>query len=238
MELPVFYAKDIQTGAGSYTMDEPTSKYCIQVLRKVKGDAVLLADGKGTRYEAVITDDHRKKCVVEITGHTSVPAPVPQVRIAIAFTKNASRIEWFLEKAVEIGVQGIVPLITLRTEKEKFKAERLENILVSAMLQSKQWHLPVLSDPAPLETLMSKDEEAQRFIAHCLPDQKLHLLDAVQAGEDALILIGPEGDFAPQEIELALQYGFVPVTLGDTRLRTETAGVVACTLIATANREV
>ncbi|QEH43835.1 16S rRNA (uracil(1498)-N(3))-methyltransferase [Chitinophaga sp. XS-30] len=236
MELPVFYAKDITPGAGSYTMDEPTSKYCIQVLRKVKGDAVLLADGKGTRYEAIVTDDHRKKCVVGITGQTTVPAPVPAVRMAIAFTKNASRMEWFLEKAVEIGVQGIIPLITLRTEKEKFKAERLENILVSAMLQSKQWYLPVLSGPLPLETLMGRDEKGQRFIAHCLPDQKQHLLDAVQPGKDTLMLIGPEGDFAPQEIELALQYGFVPVTLGDTRLRTETAGVVACTLIAAANR--
>lgn len=236
MELPVFYAKDIQSAAGSYTMDEPTSKYCIQVLRKMKGDAVLLADGRGGRFEAVIADDHRKKCVVEITGHTTIPAPVPRVRIAIAFTKNASRMEWFLEKAVEIGVQGIIPLITLRTEKEKFKAERLENILVSAMLQSKQWHLPLLSDPTPLESLMGKDEKDQRFIAHCLPEQKQHLLDAVQPGKDVLVLIGPEGDFAPQEIELALQYEFVPVTLGDTRLRTETAGVVACTLIAAANR--
>ncbi|GEP94382.1 RsmE family RNA methyltransferase [Chitinophaga cymbidii] len=237
MELPVFYAKDIPSAAGSYMMDEPTSKYCIQVLRKVKGDAILLADGRGTRYEAVIADDHRKKCVAEITGYTTMPAPAPRVRIAIAFTKNASRMEWFLEKAVEIGVQGIIPLITLRTEKEKFKAERLENILVSAMLQSRQWYLPVLSEPAPLESLMGKEEKDQRFIAHCLPEQKQHLLDAVQPAKNTLILIGPEGDFAPQEIELALQYGFAPVTLGDTRLRTETAGVVACTLIAAANRK-
>lgn len=236
MELPVFYAKDLSTDAVSYTMDEPTSKYCIQVLRKVKGDAILLADGKGTRYEAVIEDDHRKKCVVRITGHTSIPAPTPKVRIAIAFTKNASRMEWFLEKAVEIGIQGIIPLITLRTEKEKFKAERLENILVSAMLQSKQWYLPLLSEPQSLETLMGKEEKDQRFIAHCLPDQKQHLMDAAQPGKDSLMLIGPEGDFAPQEIELALQYGYIPVTLGNTRLRTETAGVVACTLIAAVNR--
>lgn len=217
-------------------MDEPTSKYCIMVLRKVQGDAILLADGRGTRYEAVVADDHRKKCVVRITGHTSMPAPAYQVQIAIAFTKNASRIEWFLEKAVEIGVQGIIPLTTLRTEKEKFKAERLENILVSAMLQSKQWYLPLLSEPSTLESLINKAHDSQRFIAHCLPDQKQHLMDAAKPGKDLLMLIGPEGDFAPQEIELALQHGFVPVTLGETRLRTETAGVVACTLIAAVNR--
>lgn len=232
MELPVFYARDAQ--AGLYTMDEPTSKYCIQVLRKEKGDGVLLADGRGTRYDAVIVDDHRKKCVVEVTAQTLMPAPAVALRIAIAFTKNAARMEWFLEKAVEIGVQEIVPLVTLRTEKEKLKAERLQNILVSAMLQSRQWYLPLLAEPTPLESLMSATE--QRFIAHCLPDEKKHLLDAMQPGQNSLLLIGPEGDFAPAEIELALQYGFVPVTLGNTRLRTETAGLVGCTLMAAVNR--
>ena len=215
-------------------MDEPTSKYCIQVLRKEKGEAVLLADGRGARFEAVITDDHRKKCVLQVTEQTLMPAPAVKLRIAIAFTKNASRMEWFLEKAVEIGVQEIIPLVTLRTEKERLKADRLQNILVSAMLQSRQWYLPLLADPTPLETLMAATE--QRFIAHCLPHEKQHLLDAMQPRQHTLLLIGPEGDFAPAEIELALQYGFVPVTLGETRLRTETAGLVGCTLMAAANR--
>lgn len=232
MELPVFYAKDAQSGF--YTMDEPTSKYCIQVLRKEKGDTVLLADGRGTRYEAVITDDHRKKCVVQVKDQVTMPAPAVALRIAIAFTKNAARMEWFLEKAVEIGIQEIIPLVTLRTEKEKLKAERLQNILVSAMLQSRQWYLPRLAEPTPLETLMAATE--QRFIAHCLPEEKKHLLDVMRPAENALLLIGPEGDFAAAEIELALQYGFVPVTLGDTRLRTETAGLVGCTLMAAVNR--
>ncbi len=214
-------------------MDEPTSKYCIQVLRRQKGDKVLLADGKGNRYEAEITDDHRKKCVTAIRQVETMPRPEPRLRIAIAFTKNAARMEWFLEKAVEIGVQGIIPLVTLRTEKEKLKAERLENILVSAMLQSRQWHLPQLGEPTPLESLMSATE--QRFIAHCLPGEKLHLLTAMQPGKDSILLIGPEGDFAPQEVELALQYGFTPVSLGDTRLRTETAGMVGCALMAAVN---
>lgn len=233
MELPVFYAKEMQSGQDFYTMDEPTSKYCIQVLRNEKGDKVLLADGKGTRYEAMITDDHRKKCVVQISQRTTIPAPVPKLRIAIAFTKNTSRMEWFLEKAVEIGIQEIIPLITQRTEKEKLKGERLENILVSAMLQSKQWYLPVLTEPQPFEKVF---QQGQLLIAHCLPDEKKHLLDAMLPGKDTLLFIGPEGDFTPEEITLALEKGFIPVSLGDTRLRTETAGVVACTLMAAVNR--
>ncbi|SIO51720.1 RsmE family RNA methyltransferase [Chitinophaga niabensis] len=234
MELPVFYAKDLSSGQGFYTMDEPTSKYCIQVLRNEKGDKVLLADGRGTRYEAVITDDHRKKCVLQISGETAMPVPVPHLRIAIAFTKNTSRMEWFLEKAVEIGIAGIIPLLTQRTEKEKFKAERLENILVSAMLQSKQWYLPVLTEPMPFDKALGA--AGQKLIAHCLPDEKKHLLDVMLPGKDTLLLIGPEGDFTPEEITSALEKGCLPVSLGDTRLRTETAGVVGGTLMAAANR--
>lgn len=234
MELPVFYAKELLSSQGFYTMDEPTSKYCIQVLRNEKGDKVLLADGKGTRYEAVITDDHRKKCVVQINSHVTMPAPVPRLRIAIAFTKNTSRMEWFLEKAVEIGISEIIPLITQRMEKEKLKMERLENILVSAMLQSKQWYLPVLTEPQPFEKAIGVG--TQLLIAHCLPDEKKHLLDVMQPGKDTLLFIGPEGDFTPEEITLALEKGCFPVSLGDTRLRTETAGMVGCTLMAAANR--
>lgn len=235
MELPVFYAKDLTSGQDFYTMDEPTSKYCIQVLRNEKGDKVLLADGKGTRYEAVITDDHRKKCVVQISAQTAVPAPAPRLRIAIAFTKNTSRMEWFLEKAVEIGITDIIPLLTQRTEKEKLKAERLENILVSAMLQSKQWYLPVLTEPQPFEKAVAT-LASQKLIAHCLPDEKKHLLDTMAPGKDTLLLIGPEGDFTPEEINIALEKGCLPVSLGDTRLRTETAGVVGSTLMAAVNR--
>lgn len=236
MELPVFYAKGLQPGAAGYTMDEPTSKYCIQVLRRQLHDVVLLADGRGTKYQAVITDDNRKKCVLRIDEETVMPMPLYQLRIAIAFTKNAARMEWFMEKAVEIGITGIIPLITLRTEKEKLKTERLENILVSAMLQSQQWYLTELAAPATLESLMQRDE--QRFIAHCLPEQKQHLLDEIKPGKDALLLIGPEGDFAPQEVSMALAHGYIPVSLGDTRLRTETAGLVGSALMAAANASV
>ncbi|WP_109694492.1 RsmE family RNA methyltransferase [Chitinophaga deserti] len=233
MELPVFFAGDMVTGTTAYTMDEPTSKYCVTVLRKTKGDKILLADGRGGKYTAEITDDHRKKCVSAILETEQIPAPVPRLKIGIAFTKNASRMEWFLEKATEIGMAEIIPLITKRTEKENLKMERLESILVSAMLQSRQWHLPKLPVPQPFESLMAA--EGQRFIAHCLPGEKQSVLKAVRPGENALLLIGPEGDFTAEEVELALQYGYHPVTLGSTRLRTETAGLVGCTLMAAVN---
>ncbi len=235
MELPVFYAKELRPEADAYTMDEPTSKYCIQVLRREKGQEVLLANGRGQKFTALITDDNRKKCALKIIACETVPAPAPVLRIAISFTKNASRIEWFLEKAAEIGVQNIIPLLTRRTEKEKFKAERLENILVSAMLQSQQFYLPALSAPLAFEQLVQENDTAQRFIAHCLPEEKTHLQTAMRPGLDTLLLIGPEGDFSPEEISLALEKGYKPVSLGNTRLRTETAGVVAAVLMKAVN---
>jgi 16S rRNA (uracil1498-N3)-methyltransferase len=235
MELPVFYAADISPAAGDYTMDEATSKYCIQVLRRQQGQEVLLTDGRGRRFRAVITDDNRKRCALGITAVEALPPPSPSLRIAISFTKNAARIEWFLEKATEIGVQTIIPLLSRRTEKEHFKAARLENILVSAMLQSQQYYLPQLAAPLAFDKLVQQNDAPQRFIAHCLPEQKIYLHEAMQPGLDTLLLIGPEGDFTPEELKLALDNGFQGVSLGDTRLRTETAGVVGCVLMNAAN---
>ncbi|NSL88732.1 16S rRNA (uracil(1498)-N(3))-methyltransferase [Chitinophaga sp. Mgbs1] len=236
MEQSLFYAPDIQPDAAAYTMNEDTSKYCIQVLRHEKGDSVLLADGRGHRFTAVITDDNRKRCSVSIRQREQMPAPSPALRIAISFTKNASRIEWFLEKATEIGIQTIIPLVSQRTEKEKIKAERLQNILVAAMLQSKQFYLPDLQEPQPFEKVVNSNDP-QKLIAHCLPEQKRELHQHMQPGKDTLILIGPEGDFTPEEIQQALAKGFEPVTLGNTRLRTETAGLVAVTLMNAKQRE-
>lgn len=231
MDLPVFYAPEIQPDAVAYTMNEDTSKYCIQVLRHEKGDKVLLADGRGRKLTAEITDDNRKKCIVKILSCETVPPPARALRIAISFTKNASRIEWFLEKATEIGIQTIIPLVSQRTEKEKIKAERLQNILVSAMLQSQQFYLPELREPQAFEKVVKNNKDPQKLVAHCLPGQKKELLHTMQPGKDTLLLIGPEGDFTPGEIELALAHGFEPVSLGNTRLRTETAGMVAVTIM-------
>jgi 16S rRNA (uracil1498-N3)-methyltransferase len=238
MEWSVFYVSNLVPEQVQYTFDEANSKYCIQVLRKKVGDSIYLADGLGNRYEARIEDDHRKKCVVAILKKESLAIPSIQVTIAIAFTKNTARMEWFLEKAMEIGVHRIVPLLTHRGEKEKLKMERLNQILISGMLQSKQWFLPILEAPSSLESWMLRDGSDQKFIAHCLPDHKNFLLTALQPQHNVTVLIGPEGDFTPAEIEGAIKNGYQPVSLGDTRLRTETAGMVACTLIAAANQNV
>lgn len=210
-------------------MDEDTSKHMIGVLRMEKGEEVLLTDGQGRKARAQIIDDNRKRCVVEVISLHTEEAKTPTVTIAISIVKNASRFEWFLEKATEIGVSAIIPLLCERTEKEKFRYDRMRGILVSAMLQSQQTWLPMLHEPTPFADLVKKVTPAQKFIAHCLPEQKQQLFSSPQ--HSSLILIGPEGDFTPKEIGLALENGFLPVALGKTRLRTETAGIVAATLL-------
>jgi 16S rRNA (uracil1498-N3)-methyltransferase len=230
MASPFFYVENLESS--SLVLDEDTSKHVVQVLRMEKGEKVLLTDGKGKKAEAEIVDDNRKRCGVMITSVQTEKEKPHRVAIAISLTKNASRFEWFLEKATEIGVSEIIPLICERTEKEKFRYDRMKNILVSALLQSQQTWLPVLHEPADFDKVIAEDTYSQRFIAHCLPEEKRSLTSQlVHPSTSQLILIGPEGDFTHNEIEQALEHNFIPVTLGETRLRTETAGMVAATLL-------
>jgi 16S rRNA (uracil1498-N3)-methyltransferase len=228
MALPYFYIEALP--GKEVQLDEPTSKHVISVLRMEKGEELLLTDGKGLKAKAVIADDNRKRCLVHITERQTELPLMPKVSIAISLVKNAARFEWFLEKAAEIGVTEIIPLICARTEKEKFRADRLQGILVSAMLQSQQSWLPLLREPLPFADVLIR-ESAQRFIAHCEERVKQPLPAQVAPGADRLILVGPEGDFTPGEIEDALSAGFRPVSLGETRLRTETAGMTAAVLL-------
>lgn len=227
MALPYFFVDDLQEK--TIRLDEDTSKHAIGVLRMERGEEILLTDGKGSKARAAIVDDNRKRCVVEIISVEKEEAQQPQVIVAISIVKNASRFEWFLEKATEIGVREIIPLLCERTEKEKFRYDRMQGILVSAMLQSQQTWLPVLRQPTAFSDVI-KSSQQQKFIAHCLPDQKQQLA-AVSLHQSSIILIGPEGDFTPAEISAALEKKFLPVALGNTRLRTETAGIVAATLL-------
>jgi 16S rRNA (uracil1498-N3)-methyltransferase len=231
MALPFFYVDNLQSD--TLVLEEDTSKHIVQVLRMQKGEKLLLTDGKGKKAEAEIADDNRKRCAVKISSLKTEKESQHKVSIAISLLKNSSRFEWFLEKATEIGVQEIIPLICERTEKEKFRYDRMKNIVVSAMLQSQQCWLPVLQEPAVFEKIISGNHYHQKFIAHCLPDQKQSLphYSPLVTDYSSLILIGPEGDFTPDEIQLALQNHFKPVALGETRLRTETAGIVAATLL-------
>lgn len=228
MSLPFFFVKSLDK---TIVLDEATSKHMINVLRMQKGEEVLLTDGKGKKATAGIADDNRKKCVVEISSVITEEDRKNKVAIGISLIKNSSRFEWFLEKATEIGVSEIIPLICERTEKEKFRFDRMQNILVSAMLQSQQCWLPLLHEPTEFEKVIRLSFE-KKFIAHCEDSNKQQLSPQyLNIPISQLILIGPEGDFTHEEIELAIENNFVPTSLGNTRLRTETAGMVAATLL-------
>ncbi len=230
MSLPSFYEENITATAGSYTLSEETSKHCIQVLRMKVGEPLTLTDGKGNLYTAAIAKEDKRNCVVAIKGVKHTPKPAKHITIAMSLLKNANRFEWFLEKAVEIGVREIIPLISARTERQHFRYDRMHNIVVAAMLQSNQAWLPALHQPTMFDKVLG-NQHAQKLIAHCEEGKKQTVLEA-GAANNLIILIGPEGDFSSEEIALATQHGYIPVTLGNTRLRTETAGIVAATLLA------
>jgi 16S rRNA (uracil1498-N3)-methyltransferase len=228
MALSYFYVESLQQK--NIQLDEDTSKHMISVLRMQKGEEILLTDGRGSKAGAQIVDDNRKRCVVEVMSVEKEEEATPKVTIAISITKNSSRFEWFLEKATEIGVNEIIPLLCERTEKEKFRYDRMKGILVSALLQSQQTWLPQLHEPTSLKEVIRQATQAQKFIAHCLPEQKLQLSTVIRP-LSSIILIGPEGDFTPKEIDQSAGENFTPVALGNTRLRTETAGMVAASLL-------
>ncbi|MDQ3683642.1 MAG: 16S rRNA (uracil(1498)-N(3))-methyltransferase [Bacteroidota bacterium] len=234
MTLPSFFVEDLNTK--TIILEEDTSKH-ISVLRMQKGEQILLTDGKGKKVQANIIDNSRKKCIVEISSTHIEEERKRKVAIGISLIKNSSRFEWFLEKATEIGVTEIIPLLCERTEKEKFRFGRMKNILNSAMLQSQQCWMPVLHNPTIFFEVIQSNLYQQKFIAHCLPEKKVQLSEAYSpftidhSQNSSLILIGPEGDFTQAEIEQALLQNYQPVSLGNTRLRTETAGIVAATLL-------
>jgi 16S rRNA (uracil1498-N3)-methyltransferase len=233
MALPIFYVEQIQPSDSTCVLNEDTSKHIVQVLRMNSGDSLQLTDGKGNIFTARIIDNNRKKCVVEIVAVEYTGTKERSVIVAISLVKNNTRFEWFLEKATEIGVCEIVPLICERTEKQQFKQERMKNILVSAMLQSQQSWLPDLHEPIRFNEFIKSSDATQKFIAHCEEENTKVQLTSLLTNHSTsqLILIGPEGDFTPAEIALAKEFNFIPVALGNTRLRTETAGIFAAVIL-------
>lgn len=245
MVLPFFYIPTYDPATVELTLDEDNSRHIVQVLRMRPGETLQLTDGRGSLLTAAILDDHKKKCRVAVSTAVTSPPRTTQVTIAISPLKNSARFEWFLEKATEIGVATIIPLLCERTERSSLRPERLRNILVSAMLQSQQAWLPSLPDPVPFvewirRSTAEKQAASPRYIAHCLAAPRaadtLAALVREQASDPAeatlsLILIGPEGDFSPREVAMALAAGYQPVSLGANRLRTETAGMVAAALL-------
>lgn len=232
MPLPFFYISQY-AGESQISLDEDTSRHIVQVLRMKEGEHLNLTDGKGNLLNCIITEAQKRHCNVEITAIKNQKPKIQNIAIGISLLKNASRFEWFLEKATEIGVNEIIPLICDRTEKEKFRHDRMNAICISAMLQSQQCWLPLLHEPVQFENVvMRKHESGIKLIAHCDEGNKQVISNLhISTSAHYLICIGPEGDFTPREISFAIQNGFQPVSLGETRLRTETAGVVAAALL-------
>ena len=229
MERPIFFVDHLPENI--ITLNEDTSKHVVQVLRMKPGEQLHLTDGAGSLLTAEIIDDHKKKCTVGIIDKNFQPQKERKISIAISLVKNNSRFEWFLEKATEIGVTEIIPLLCARTEKQHFRLDRMKQILISAMMQSKQVWLPVLLEPVSFDKVCSTSNDQTKLIAHCMEDHKQDI-SAYRQKNSVQILLGPEGDFTHEEIQMAIEFGYIPVTLGVTRLRTETAGIVAAALLS------
>lgn len=231
MALPFFYIEEVLEKY--IVLNEETSKHIVQVLRMHNGEQLQLTNGKGNLFTCEITDNNRKRCSVIIKEQHTLQPPTHNVTIAISLLKNTSRFEWFLEKATEIGVAEIIPIICERTEKTVLKPERMKGILISAMLQSQQAFLPLLHNPTKFDIAIRNTKRQQKFFAHCVDEQnKVSLSSQLKdTSTSQIIFIGPEGDFTKTEIELALSNNYLPVTLGATRLRTETAGIAAASIL-------
>ena len=233
----LFYTPDIEPGHQQYFLNEEESKHCIRVLRLENGSEVQLVDGKGGLYNATIKDAHPKRTILQINSVTAAfNKRNHYLHIAIAPTKNIERVEWFLEKATEIGIDEITPIICQRSERKEVKVERLNKIITSAIKQSIKAYHPLLNEAITYNQLLAKAIEGQKFIAHCEDGDKTTLQTALTKRGQYLVLIGPEGDFSPGEIDAALQNGFKAITLGESRLRTETAALEACFEVNFLNR--
>lgn len=233
-DIPFFYCPVIDTGGTPFELDEQTARHCTQVLRMKTGEPLHLTNGKGLLATAIIHHIAKKTCSVSVTGSEQQSAPAQQKIIAISLLKNTGRFEWFLEKAAELGITEIIPLLCRRTEKQQFRFDRMQQILVSAMLQSKQTHLAILHQPVTFSNVLAMHPNAQRYIAHCYTDErKINFAAAgTQKEKDQMIFIGPEGDFTEEEIEIATARQIIAVSLGNTRLRTETAGIKAAVVLS------
>jgi 16S rRNA (uracil1498-N3)-methyltransferase len=232
----IFYTPELDSD--DFTLNEEESKHCSKVLRLGVGDRVHLIDGKGGLYEAEISALLKKNVLLKIVHKQSgFGKRNHHLHIAIAPTKNIDRLEWFLEKATEIGIDEISPIICDRSERKIIKEERLDKVITSAVKQSLTAYHPKLNDAVSFNDFLKRDFDGTKLIAHCMEDgPKQFISELIAAHQSYLILIGPEGDFSPTELASALQNGFKPVTLGNTRLRTETAALAACFEVNYLNR--
>lgn len=232
--MNLFYTPDIKDQY--YQLDEVESKHCVRVLRLKEEDKIHLIDGKGTLFTAKIIDAHPKRCTVECVEKKEEFGKLDyELHLALAPTKNIDRTEWFLEKCTEIGTSEFTPLLSSHSERKVVKHDRLFKVITSAVKQSLKAYHPKLNELTKFADLVTSDFDGDKFIAHCNPGEKTHLKQLCKPKAKCLVLIGPEGDFSPEEVELAKANGFQEISLGESRLRTETAGVVACNIVSLAN---
>ena len=234
--MQLFFTSDIHENSDTFSFNKDESRHIIKVLRKSKGDKLNITNGRGWLFEAKIIQPDQKQCVVSIISKTKQPPRPYQVHLAVAPTKMNDRFEWFLEKATEIGIGRITPLLCERSERRVIKKERYEKVIQAATKQSLHFFMPELDDLTSFNDFVKENIRGEKFIAHCEEKDKKSLKEVIQTNTDVTILIGPEGDFSSREIESAIKNGFKPVTLGDTRLRTETAAIVACHSVAFINQ--
>ena len=231
--MHIFYAPNIRE---TLELPQEEAQHCIRVLRLKENDNIRITDGSGSFFDAEISYISSKKCGVEIINSFSSDLPWKNhIHIAMAPTKNMDRNEWFVEKATEIGINQITFLNCRFSERKDIKPERIEKIMVSAMKQSQKAWLPQLQGMTDFKRFIGQNFEGQKFIAHCYPEDKKSLTQSYIKNKDVVMLIGPEGDFSEEEIALAIQHGFQPVSLGESRLRTETAALAACQTIHVIN---
>jgi 16S rRNA (uracil1498-N3)-methyltransferase len=232
--MQLFYNPEIS--GNTIELSEEESKHCTRVLRLKIDDIVWITNGKGTLYKTSIIDDHQKACVLTINEKFENYGSRPfKLHIAISPLQHADRLEWFLEKATEAGIDEITPILCERSERRNVNIERLQKVMISAMKQSIKASLPILNPLTKYTDFIKKEFNSQKGIAYCI-DERKHIADWYNKGSDCLILIGPEGDFSPKEIELAIQNNYTGISLGNSRLRTETAATSACFAINMINR--
>ncbi|WP_224483143.1 16S rRNA (uracil(1498)-N(3))-methyltransferase [Robertkochia aurantiaca] len=233
--MQLFFAPDLDKNSKIYDFSKDESKHIARVLRKKEGDILYITNGKGYLFEGKLTNIDQKKCSVELISSRLQPKKRYRLHMAVAPTKMNERYEWFLEKSTEIGIDEITPLICDHSERKKIKNDRFERIIQTALKQSLNCYLPQLNEAIGFRDFIDKKQKAQLFIAHCKEDERYDLKRHIMPDKEVLILIGPEGDFSDEEIQLAIQAGYYPVSLSDNRLRTETAAIVACHIVSMIN---
>jgi 16S rRNA (uracil1498-N3)-methyltransferase len=235
--MQLFFNAEINTETQQFTFDKVESRHIVRVLRKKQGDTLFITNGLGKLFTSEIIIANDKKCLVNIISSEEKPKPWNYyLHIAIAPTKLNDRFEWFLEKATEIGIDEITPIICEHSERKVLKLERMEKIIHSAAKQSLKFHFPTLNEPIKFSEFIKQDFNGNLLIAHCEETAKKSLKTQVQSNTKTTVLIGPEGDFSSKEIKQSLEHSFIPVSLGESRLRTETAGIVAVHSVAFVNQ--